>query len=279
MSAWQLWPSDTNLILPWIDGSYTTPWDTTLCEWANIQYLITLNDNSSLCLDMDLHLQDACEKEDTLKFVNYLIPAIAMLASTTTNASATEAEWDGPYVGLHAGYTAMKPDYSEVDEPLLRANPNTDGIAGGVLAGYNMQSNGVVVGLEADFGLTSADAGANPNADNDFSAFKAKWNGHLRAKVGVPVGKTLIFAAGGLALTHLQVDDVDEGWDEDCSTLTGFSIGGGVEHAVSDRMSMRAEYLYDKYGKKAGSIDGDYVYPYRVDPSAHSLRAAVVYRF
>ena len=29
MSACQLWPPDPNLILPWIDGSYTTPRDTT----------------------------------------------------------------------------------------------------------------------------------------------------------------------------------------------------------------------------------------------------------
>ncbi len=28
-SACQLWLPDLNLILPWIDGSYTTPWDTT----------------------------------------------------------------------------------------------------------------------------------------------------------------------------------------------------------------------------------------------------------
>ena len=26
----QLWPPDTNPILPWIDGSYTTPRDTTV---------------------------------------------------------------------------------------------------------------------------------------------------------------------------------------------------------------------------------------------------------
>ena len=30
MSACRLWRPDQNLILPWIDGSYTTPWDTTL---------------------------------------------------------------------------------------------------------------------------------------------------------------------------------------------------------------------------------------------------------
>lgn len=211
-----------------------------------------------------------------MKFANYIIPAIAVLESTTANASANEATWDGPYIGLHAGYNSMKPDLVDGTDPRWSINSQMKGVSGGVLAGYNIQSSGVVLGLEADFGLTSTDADANPNEYADFTAFKAKWNSHLRARVGVPVGKTLIFAAGGLAVTRLKVDDIDEGWGEASHTVTGFTIGGGVEHAVSDRLSVRAEYLFDNYAKKAGIIDG---YPYTVEPKAHTVRAAVAYRF
>jgi len=34
LSARQLWLTDPNPILPWIDGSYTTAWDTTLASAA-----------------------------------------------------------------------------------------------------------------------------------------------------------------------------------------------------------------------------------------------------
>ena len=217
-----------------------------------------------------------------MPFMQYVIPAMAILASTTANASANEAQWGGPYIGAHAGYTSFKPDYSEpLDEDGLdrNTNPNAQGISGGVLAGYNVQAKGVVLGIEADFGLTGADAGPNATSDNDYSAFDLKWNGHLRARVGYPIGKTLIFAAGGLAVAHAQVDDVDAGWGEECDTYTGFTIGGGVEHAVGEKLTVRAEYLFDKYGKKNGSISGEYTYPYSVDPSTHTIRAAVAYRF
>lgn len=213
-----------------------------------------------------------------MKLVNYIIPAIAVLASTTANASANEAKWDGPYIGLHAGYNSMEPDLLDGTDPRWNLNSQMEGASGGVLTGYNTHSSGVVLGLEADFGLTGTDAGVNPNAENHFVAFKAKWNGHLRARVGVPLSKTLIFAAGGLAATHLKV--YDEGVGEKNHTLTGFTIGGGVEHAVSERLSVRAEYLYDNYGKKAGTVaDTSENYPYTVEPKAHSLRAAVAYRF
>ena len=36
MSACQLWLPDPNLILPWIDGSYTTPRDTTGRAYATV---------------------------------------------------------------------------------------------------------------------------------------------------------------------------------------------------------------------------------------------------
>lgn len=75
------------------------------------------------------------------------------------------------------------------------------------------------------------------------------------------------------------MDDVDAGWGEECDTYTGFTIGGGVEHAVGEKLTVRAEYLFDKYGKKNGSISGEYTYPYSVDPSTHTIRAAVAYRF
>ena len=213
--------------------------------------------------------------------IGFRFSALAQNRSDETNAWASETIWSGPYVGVHAGYTSLKPDYSEpvVPNEPRSVNPNANGIGGGVLAGYNIQTNGIVAGWEADFGLANANADANPNLFNDYSAFDLKWNSHLRARVGYPVGKTMIFAAGGLALARIGVDDVDAAWGEQTKTYVGFTLGGGVEHAVTKNLSIRAEYLFDKYGKKEGGIGGEYHYNFDVNPSTHNARAAVAYRF
>lgn len=233
-----------------------------------------------------------------MRFTKYVIPAMAVIASTAVNASANETEWTGPYVGAQAGYTSLKPKYSEPlplnlqteqRQFIAEVNPNTNGISGGVLAGYNVQANGLILGIEADFALTSADttvdSSPEPDYFNNYSAFDLKWNGHVRARIGYPVGKTLVYAAGGLALARLKVDDVEllgdvpGEWGEQSKTLTGFSVGGGVEHAITNNLTIRAEYLYDNYAGKTGIIDGPDPYDFTIDPSAHNVRAAVSYRF
>ena len=76
--------------------------------------------------------------------------------------------------------------------------------------------------------------------------------------------------------------------------MTGFAAGGGIEHALTDNVTVKAEYLYMSFGKQSGcfaNTEGasagvcwnagtnnseDYV---AWHPTVHSLRVGVNYKF
>src|SRR5690606_3376964 len=81
------------------------------------------------------------------------------------------------------------------------------------------------------------------------------WLATLRGRVGVAYDRTLLYATGGLAwgkdlgfannvLAIPPAVDRASG----SSTRTGWVAGGGLEHAVTDNLSFKAEYLYMDLG-------------------------------
>ena len=73
--------------------------------------------------------------------------------------------WGGLYLGGHFGYLWGR---TRVEEEGVVTEPNaaTNGVIGGVLAGYNWQAGPWVFGLEGDFGWTYAHGTERP-----FSSF------------------------------------------------------------------------------------------------------------
>src|SRR5262245_18472356 len=131
--------------------------------------------------------------------------------------------WSGFYVGGHLGYLWGR---THVDDDGVTAerNARTDGIIGGVMAGYNWQINRAVFGIEGDFGWTNArGVGAEPtdpgggtggsSAGDDGSGtptttlvpvithapnhYDVRWTSHLRGRIGYAFDNWLVFAAGG----------------------------------------------------------------------------------
>jgi outer membrane immunogenic protein len=209
--------------------------------------------------------------------------AIASLSSTAY-AQDTSFSWTGPYVGAHAGYFIGKPHYMEPGFPDYDINPKLDGFTGGGLMGFNFETSGMVVGIDADAGVVGAKKGADLTATfNDHTAFDFDWNAHIRARAGVPIGasgKTLLYVAGGVAMAGLKVDDTDPGWDQSSKTHIGWTIGAGAEHAFSDTMTLRLEYLYDDYGTKSHTFtDGIDPYAASWHPKASTFRSAVSIKF
>lgn len=191
----------------------------------------------------------------------------------------TCGSWSGLYVGAHAGYLWGN-GKGEVDEiPAVDADVDPDGFLGGALLGGNFQTDCLVFGLEGDVGFGDVDGsdnnvgiagpGGGPlGADADLN-----WNGHIRARFGYSFGEVLPFIAGGLSVADIDVD-TDVG--DDTKTHWGWTIGGGIDWAVSEQVIIRAEYLYDDYGSKTYDIDDVDV---DADLSTHTVRAALIWNF
>ncbi|WP_396584084.1 outer membrane beta-barrel protein [Bartonella grahamii] len=121
----------------------------------------------------------------------------------------------------------------------------------------------------------------------DSTSIKEKWSGATRVRVGfAAVDRILPYFAGGIAYTQLQVvkslKAEEAGGAEIASaelfdaskTMVGFTVGGGVDFAMTDNVLLRAEYRYSDFGKKAFVKDGD-KFAYKTN----DFRVGVAYKF
>jgi len=176
-------------------------------------------------------------------------------------------DWRGPYVGGQIGGSWSKdtnprglPDYLTVKH---------DGFIGGLYGGYNVQlPNNIVLGLDADFtfgdihGSSSGYFAVNDSYPTQNQ--KLKWSGAVRGRVGYAFDRFLPYVAGGLAVARVDVrfDLRDAGTLQDIgtysgsATATGWTLGGGVEYALSDNIIGRFEYRYSDFGRTDIKLSG-----------------------
>ncbi|WP_245332589.1 outer membrane protein [Bradyrhizobium erythrophlei] len=217
-------------------------------------------------------------------------PALAadLPAGTYTKAPAAVApayDWSGFYVGVNAGGAWSRADLgtSTIFDPAHRAGyfgdavstnlfnsvgnqrANTSGFIGGAQAGFNWQVDNFVAGLETDFqsfhqhGSSTATAiyptgGAAGVPFTISQSFSTDWLWTLRPRLGFAANSWLIYATGGLAVTHLKGNFlfVDGFADTEAASMsetrTGWTVGGGVEYALLNGWSLKAEYLHLDFG-------------------------------
>jgi outer membrane immunogenic protein len=227
--------------------------------------------------------------------------------------------WKGFYTGLNAGAAFGSGKSNLVPSPLWftsglasdQANANgmtatghrdlsSTGFTGGGQIGYNYQIASFVVGLEGDFeynGLKkSSDATYARSNDghlfNVLQSYKSDWLATIRPRVGYAFGSALLYATGGVAFTNLKIQDdhvsVSGGTDFPASaskTLTGWTVGGGLEYALTQNWTLKVEYLYANFGKiqasgiRVPSNGEPYSISYRTNFAENIARLGVNYKF
>lgn len=226
---------------------------------------------------------------------------LAVSAAQAADIMAPEVyDWTGPYVGIQGGYAWGENDATadgteSTEEALARASDDVtlnsgkgsvgiDGFVGGLHAGYNWQSDALVLGLEGD--IEFADIDGNTDVVNDAGdkvgeiEQEIDWLGSLRLRAGFAADRALFYATGGLAVGGVEITLEDGDGDEFASnseTNWGWTLGGGVEYAFTDDLSARIEYRYTDLGDiEADNDDGDKA---EVDTRFHAVRAGLSWHF
>lgn len=206
------------------------------------------------------------------------VAVFALLAGTGAQAQ----NFKGFYVGGYAGGSFAKFDtltvpafsptgYFASNSPGAIATAGAlkleqNAFTGGGGGGYNFQSGNFVFGLEADWGamkLSQAKAALGiypccPPPNNTFlvaQAVKTDWLFTARPRVGAVVGRTLVYATAGWAVTNLKYASLFT--DTFASALEsgglkenrlGWVVGGGVEIQWIHHLSFKGEYLRADFG-------------------------------
>jgi outer membrane immunogenic protein len=189
-----------------------------------------------------------------IAFVTALI--VAAGAAPALAQTGRPNNWQGVYVGGTLGGAVGK------------ASPaNTSGFTGNAHIGVNGQFDRVILGVEADAGLTSS-------GHTSFNTkFRQGTNGTMRARAGVAFDRVLVYGTGGVALSNFTYNN--NGRKEDV-TRAGTVFGAGAEMMLTDNIAARAEFLrYDFNKSNFSSIGG----PANVSPSNNVMRGGMSYRF
>ncbi|QEE08556.1 porin family protein [Bartonella kosoyi] len=117
--------------------------------------------------------------------------------------------------------------------------------------------------------------------------FKEKWAGATRVRIGFAAERIMPYVAGGIAYTQLQdtasisitEKDSDKAiasgiLSDETKTLVGYTLGAGVDLAMTNNIIVRAEYRYSDFGKKKFSND-----KYETSYKTNDFRVGVAYKF
>lgn len=173
--------------------------------------------------------------------------------------SAPSGDWSGAYVGLHAGSASE------------RINPfsGTKEFMGGVQGGYNAEMNGFVVGGEAELSHMG-----DVEVDVPGGELKERYRLAAKAKVGAPLGDTLVYGTAGATMTSLRDTSSAEGPD---GWKPGWLVGAGIEQKFNQNISGRVEYNYTRTSDVRSFNTGTGTSETNV--SDHTIKAGVNYRF
>jgi outer membrane immunogenic protein len=190
--------------------------------------------------------------------LNALGKPTSLTFPTTTGADIQFSPSPAPF--RNSGVGAPYGPYATLPTAVMPYAP----LVGTFSTGFNYQNGSLVFGLEAD---ASFSAPAKYRFDSGSEHLTVSGGVEslftLRPRLGMAMDRLLLFGTGGLAFgeakfdTGLHLADNGKGvasadWSGSNSAWkTGFTLGGGAEYAVSDKLSVKFEALY----YDLGSID------------------------
>jgi outer membrane immunogenic protein len=180
--------------------------------------------------------------------------------------------WSGFYVGINGGGAWGSSNWD------LNGGRNISGGLVGGTVGYNYQFGQAVFGVEGDIDWADIN-GTSSNATCPLGCKTSdSWLATVRGRLGYAADRFMPFVTGGLAVGDIRAQS--PGFATQSNTNAGWTLGGGIEAALSQNWTVKAEYLYVDLGKMncglncGGGLTNDNV-------SFHSniLRAGLNYKF
>lgn len=195
--------------------------------------------------------------------------AIGFAAAALAIAPASAANWNGFYIGLHAGGATGDVDWTNVTNstggntdiefgPADTIGQSPDGVLGGAQLGFNYQFTNWLVGFEvAGSGLDFDETTANPNAtEAEFVSSEIEWLATAAARLGFTSMDSLFYLKGGYATANIATEhtnpdgagaDLANSYSTD-ETHHGWVAGVGFEHMIGSNVSVGVEYNYVDLG-------------------------------
>jgi outer membrane immunogenic protein len=172
--------------------------------------------------------------------------------SDQSYAPPVQEAWTGFYAGGLVGYGLGEAGGFE-----------PDGFLGGLTAGINYQIDQILVGAEGDIAYTGISEDGVPEYSMD-------WVGTMRGRIGFAFDRFVVFGTGGFAWTNAEFDGAG---GDDSNFHGGWTVGAGIEAALTGNISAKVDYLYMDFSEELYTPGG------MIEPDLHTFRLGVNYKF
>jgi opacity protein-like surface antigen len=207
-------------------------------------------------------------------------------------------DWTGFYVGGFVGGVMGNTGWSYLGATNLSLGfPFTSvanaGFLGGGTWGYNRQMGRWVAGFEMDVGGSNARGGRSVPCPAGFlftCESSTDWLSTVTGRLGYTFDRLMVYSKGGLAIGGISAASV---WNPGVlainfggpaptavafratDTAVGWTLGGGVEFALAQNWSSKAEAMYYDLGSATYQLDA----PVRISRTGMIGRVGVNYHF
>lgn len=196
--------------------------------------------------------------------IRTLLPVLTAVSILALSASAQAADliidapveagivdvggtWDGVFLGGFAGYASGEYAADGFDAE------DMDGWLLGAAIGTNFTlTDGIVAGVVGDLAWSTVER------TDEYGSGAIDWAGSVRGRLGIDAGGFLPYLTAGLAVAGTSIDN--EILDvSDSAVHAGWTVGAGVEFAVTDDVSIDMLYRYSDYGSQTYNVGtGDF---------------------
>ena len=242
--------------------------------------------------------------------------AAMMLVGATPAQAKDDNDWGGGFIAIEGGATSARLRVTSVDSIIQVSGVNPAGpnpltiVPGtsvsvnardtqtnalyGVVLGFQGQSGNFVFGIEGD-GHGPRDAGSSAQSITIPTTIlspastvtatrdgRTQYDWSARVRLGIAVGKTMIYASGGVASAQVRLRATDSYTlpagagaanfngtviapafgpivtsASQTRTLTGWTAGGGIEHKLGKSgLTIGLDARYADYGSKTYTLPG-----------------------
>jgi outer membrane immunogenic protein len=198
--------------------------------------------------------------------------SVAPLYKAPPQVAAPAYNWSGFYAGVNGGGGWGTSNWDTA------GSFNVSGVVVGGTAGMNWQLGHAVLGLEGDVDWSSLKGSSSAavtcpggcSTSND-------WLATVRGRAGYAFDRFLPYVTGGLAVGDIKAST--PGFAGATQTNAGWTAGGGVELALTNNWTAKAEYLHVDLGNMNCGFSCGTVANNNVSLKSDLVRGGVNFRF